>query len=204
MVRWWAVNSREMDPVDSCGRGHRGVGHSHRGQSRCLPTIVWRCRVSDAHSEHGTDDDAIAMATLHTPESAFGWPIGQFSMPECPLPGPGNPIPDARTSPAVFVGSPTYITTPNKKIFQTILRASYTTSLFAMDSNNNEPMDQIKMKCPICNGEVHKSRPSDREIKHNVLCQNEYYIHYRDVNGHDVLNKHHEAHVNAPEKRFGL
>lgn len=67
---------------------------------------------------------------------------------------------------------------------------------------NEQPMDQIKMNCPICGNQVHKSRPSDREIKHSVLCQNEYYIHYKDVNGLDVLNKHTEAHVNAPEKRF--
>lgn len=65
-------------------------------------------------------------------------------------------------------------------------------------------MESIKTRCPICNGEVNKSRPSDREVKSNVLCQNEYYVHYKDVNGLDVLNKHTEAHVNAPEKRFAI
>ncbi len=63
-------------------------------------------------------------------------------------------------------------------------------------------MDAVKMSCPICGRPVHKSRPSDREIKNHVVCQNEYYVHYTDVNGMDVLNKHTEAHVNAPEKRF--
>jgi uncharacterized Zn finger protein (UPF0148 family) len=64
-------------------------------------------------------------------------------------------------------------------------------------------MESIKTQCPICGESVNKSRESDREVKHHVVCQNEYYIHYRDVNGLDVLNKHTEARVNAPEKRFG-
>lgn len=127
----------------------------------------------------------------------------QISMPGRPLPVRQIPIPNRPGHPALRGGYPNPIPTPIKKI-ASILRTIYTTSLFAMDSNNNQSMESIKTRCPICNGEVNKSRPSDREVKSNVLCQNEYYVHYKDVNGLDVLNKHTEAHVNAPEKRFAI
>jgi predicted RNA-binding Zn-ribbon protein involved in translation (DUF1610 family) len=62
--------------------------------------------------------------------------------------------------------------------------------------------DAVEMKCPICNHEVIKSRESEREIKNNVMCENEYYVHYKNVHDQDVLNKFPEANVNSPETRF--
>jgi hypothetical protein len=61
---------------------------------------------------------------------------------------------------------------------------------------------EIKTICPICNTEVIKTRELDREIKTNVICANEFYVHYRDTNGRNVLNKYPEALVSAPENRF--
>jgi hypothetical protein len=60
----------------------------------------------------------------------------------------------------------------------------------------------IEMSCPICGQSVQKSRESVRDVKNHVVCHNEYYTHYKDVNGNDILNKLPEALVAAPEHRF--
>jgi hypothetical protein len=63
---------------------------------------------------------------------------------------------------------------------------------------------EIKTFCPICSKDVIKTREVEREVKTNVLCVNEYYVHYRDAHGRDVLNKFPEANVNSPETRFKI
>jgi len=62
----------------------------------------------------------------------------------------------------------------------------------------------IETHCPICDKPVTKIKETDHEIKNHVICQNEFYIHYVDTKGANVLIKHPEAHVNAPEKRFAI
>lgn len=43
--------------------------------------------------------------------------------------------------------------------------------------------------CPICGGLVNKPTKSDAERRNMIVCENEYYVHFVDRNGHDVLQQ---------------
>lgn len=65
-------------------------------------------------------------------------------------------------------------------------------------------LEQIQMVCPICGGAVTKVKESSKPVKRNVVCDNEFYVHYIDHESNHVVIKLPEPDVSPDALRFSV
>lgn len=56
--------------------------------------------------------------------------------------------------------------------------------------------------CPICGIRVNKPTKSDEERRNMIVCENEYYVHFVNRKGHNILQQFITPRTSPDEIRF--